>query len=416
MIENKTLYRNTIFLYLLTFSNYFFSFITVPYQTRIFGPEVYGVLGFASAFSVYFMLFIDFGFTLSATKSVAEHRENRKYLTSILSNITFVKICFAIFSLIILSVLSMFIKYLNENYLILLLYTLLAGLNSLIPDYIYRGIEDMKKIALRTVVVRAIFTLLIFIFLKNKTQIYLVPIFSIVGAITALSIAYYDLAVNFCIKVIKPSLVEMKALIIESSPYFLSRISSSICDVSNTVILGFANTPLTVIGLYSSAEKLRGVANQAYTPIADSLYPYLMRTKDYEKMFKIMLICQVAILLGAVILWRYSDYFCIFLFGKEFIEAGEILRWMLPVIFITLPSYILGFPALTPLGVARWANYSVELSVGCQIVGLIILVMMNNISVYSLIGVMTISEFVCFFCRLLIFVKYYARGEKIKIT
>ena len=76
MGENKykRLFTNTVFLYLLTFSNYLMSFITVPYQTRVLGPDIYGVLGLTASLMIYFQLVIDFGFLLSATADVSKNR------------------------------------------------------------------------------------------------------------------------------------------------------------------------------------------------------------------------------------------------------------------------------------------------------------------------------------------------------
>ena len=53
-------------LYILQFSTYFLSLVTVPYQTRVLGPVVYGYVGVALAVMAYFQLFMDFGFLLSA--------------------------------------------------------------------------------------------------------------------------------------------------------------------------------------------------------------------------------------------------------------------------------------------------------------------------------------------------------------
>ena len=41
------LLTNTAMLFVLTFSNYLFNVISIPYQTRILGPEVYGNVSFA---------------------------------------------------------------------------------------------------------------------------------------------------------------------------------------------------------------------------------------------------------------------------------------------------------------------------------------------------------------------------------
>ena len=96
------LLTNTIMLYILTFSNYFFNFITVPYQTRILGPINYGRLGFATAFMVYVQLFLDFGFLLSATEEVTNHRNDKKRISQIFTTVCCCKLilifsCFFIF-------------------------------------------------------------------------------------------------------------------------------------------------------------------------------------------------------------------------------------------------------------------------------------------------------------------------------
>ena len=65
---------NTLMLYILTFSTYFLSFVAVMVETRILGNENYGIVGVAMAIMVYFQLFIDFGFLLSATDEVSRNR------------------------------------------------------------------------------------------------------------------------------------------------------------------------------------------------------------------------------------------------------------------------------------------------------------------------------------------------------
>ena len=72
------LLKNTIYLYLLTFSSQLLNLITIPYQTRVFGPEIYGMVGFAISIMSYIQLVLDFGFILSGTESVSSHENNRE--------------------------------------------------------------------------------------------------------------------------------------------------------------------------------------------------------------------------------------------------------------------------------------------------------------------------------------------------
>ena len=91
-LKEKSLLKNTAFLYILTFSNYFFGLITLPYETRVLGPEYFGILGFAAAFYSYFYIIFDFGFILCGTKKIAENVNDRNALVKIVSGITFAKI------------------------------------------------------------------------------------------------------------------------------------------------------------------------------------------------------------------------------------------------------------------------------------------------------------------------------------
>ena len=105
-------------LYLLTFSNYFFSFISVPYQTRILGPTVYGILGFAFSMMVYFQLFLDFGFMLSGTAEITVNKEDNVVVSKICTSIFAAKLILFLLLIIILIPAFLLIPQIKENVLI----------------------------------------------------------------------------------------------------------------------------------------------------------------------------------------------------------------------------------------------------------------------------------------------------------
>lgn len=120
--KKKTLMKNTIMLYILTFSNYFFGFITVPYQTRILGPEFYGKIGFAMAFATYFQLFLDFGFLLSATEDVSKNRTEKKELGKILTAVNYSKMILITIAVIVLTTICITIPKFRNDYMLYVLY------------------------------------------------------------------------------------------------------------------------------------------------------------------------------------------------------------------------------------------------------------------------------------------------------
>ena len=100
--QDKILFSNTVFLYILTFSSQFFSFLTVPYLTRVLGPSVYGKVGIAVAYMAYVQIILDFGFILSATQRVVENRDDNNKLGQILTAVTVVKVVLSIILTVVL--------------------------------------------------------------------------------------------------------------------------------------------------------------------------------------------------------------------------------------------------------------------------------------------------------------------------
>ena len=153
-MREKRLLSNTVFLYILTFSNYFFSFITVPYQTRVLGPVFYGRLGFAAAFMMYIQLFIDFGFIMSATERVSKNREDKDKVSKIFTVITYCKLILTTISGIAVIFLCLISKRFSGDILVFFLYFISTVMLSFFPDYVYRGLENMKAITIRNVLIK----------------------------------------------------------------------------------------------------------------------------------------------------------------------------------------------------------------------------------------------------------------------
>jgi O-antigen/teichoic acid export membrane protein len=411
--KNSTLLNNTIFLYILTFSNYFFNFITIPYQTRILGPEYYGKLGFALAFATYFQLILDFGFILSATAEVSKNRNDKYKLSKIMTSVVVAKILLICVSFLILIILIMTVPILKEDYLLFILFFVFAAINSLLPDYLYRGLETMKVITYRTVIVKLFFTIMIFVLLKEKSQYYYVPILNIVGSVGALIIVYAHVFKKLKIRFIYVEFCYIWETIKNSSFYFYSRIATSIYDATNTFILGFIYPIGNVVGYFTSANNLVKTARSAFSPIADSFYPYMIKNKNFRLIGKVLGIGMPIIIGGCIFIGIFADYICVLLFGEEFRDAATILRLLLPLIVLAFPNYLLGFPTLSPLGLAKYANISTIFGAVLQICGIIILFLVELLNVYTICILTSITELFVLSIRLWAIFKWRKNNYKL---
>lgn len=399
--KKKVLLKNTAMLYILTFSNYLFGIITVPYQTRILSPEVYGIVSFAQAFAVYVQLILDFGFILSATEDVAKNKDDKEKQSQILSAVIWCKVILGLCCFAVVTVLCLFVDKFNVNALLFQLFFFSTFFNSLLPDFLYRGNEKMSAITYRTVAVKLFFTVCIFVFLKDKSQSFIIPLLTGLGAIGSCIWTYFDVYRNLGVKFVKVSPSYVFSTLKRSAGFFVSRIASTVYGAANTLILGFwfpEGSPL--LGYYTSAEKLMTTAKSAFSPIADSLYPYMVKNKNYGLVKKMMLILIPLIFAGCTVLWIFAEPFCVLFLGEEYRASAEIFRVFIPVILITLPNYILGFPVLSPLGLAKYANISVVIGAVVHAVQLLILFISGTMDAKS-VGIATcITECVILCFRL----------------
>ncbi len=391
-VGRGTLAKNTLMLLLLQISTYVLALAAVPYETRVLGPQTYGVLGAATAAMVYFQLVVDFGFLLSATEEASFHREDRGHLSRLLTQVTLCKGMLAAVSGLVLLLLCQVIGPWREKTGLYFLFFLSAVLTSMMPDYLYRGLEKMTAITIRTVVIRAFFTAAIFVFLKKPEDLFVVPLLNIIGNGAAVLFAYWDLARRFGIRMTRVTARETAGVMKRSSVFFLSRIATTAYTSLNTVLLDMITASGVATGFYTSADKLITTGKNVLTPISDSMYPYMAKNRDFKLVKKLLLTLEPVIILFCGVIFVYAEPFCKLLLGPEYGPTGPVLRAMLPVGIITLPNYILGFPTLSAMGLSKYANYSVVFGSLLHICNLVILWLTGHMNMITLALLVSVAE------------------------
>ncbi len=402
----KKLALNTMMLSVLSFSGYFLALATLPYQARILGPELFGMVSFAMAFGLYFQLLIDFGFTLSATEQIAKHRHDTHRVSKIVSMVTWNKLMLAFVSLVALAGLCVSLDPFKQDPLLYLLFALGYIFIALTPDYLYRGMENMKAIALRTVIIRAASIALIFVFLKTPSDYYAVPALLALGNAAALLYTLWD-AHRKEVRFVRVSFKEFKDTLKQSSLFFYSRIATNIYSASNTFVLGLIYGPAShAVGFFTSADKLTSAAKFSLNPLIDSLYPYMVRNRDFRLIKKVLFLFMPVIVLASAIVWFFAYDICALIFGEDFRGAGEYLRWLIPTALIAFPSMVLGYPTLSPMGLSKFANFSVMAGSVLQIVQLVILFATGMLSVVTVCIATILTEALVLGVRVAVVLKH----------
>lgn len=403
--RHGTLMKNTVMLYILTFSNFFLSFIIATYESRILDPVWFGVLGTATAIMVYFQLVMDFGYLLSGTQEVAQNRDDPQKLNQIFTSVTAGKLMLIGISAVALFVLCQFIPTWQDKMGLYFLFFLATALNALLPDYLYRGLERMGSITVRTVSIRVFFTLGILALLREPGDIWLIPVLTAVGNLVALAVTYIHLKKTLNIHLTRPSFREILGSMKRSSVFFYSRIATTVYSALNTVILDIFSASGAVVGYYNSADKLITMGKNAVSPISDSLYPHMVKNKDFKLVRKVLLILEPLIVLFCTAVFIWAEPLCALIFGAEYAPAAPVLRAMLPVGIIILPSYILGFPTLTAMGLSKHANYSTIVGSAFHLCLLGGLFLTDRLSMVTLALCVSITEAVILLYRIVVILR-----------
>lgn len=409
--EDKTLFKNTILLYIMMVSTFIFPLITFPFLTRVLGKENYGIIVFTNAVMQYFQLFIDFGFILSGTEICSKERNNKSKLELVTSSIVYSKLILSLVGFIILIVLVLLLDVFNGKELFIIISYIPLVLTSFIPDYLFRGIEQMGIITARTIFSKLLYTLIIFLFVRSSELYYFIPFASFLsnGLIVIWSWSYIKNKVG--IKLIKVNFGEVKEQLSKSSTFFTSRIATTVYSASNIFVLGLFGYNDEKIGIYGSANTLINYGKSMFSPIADSLYPYMVKNKNHKLVKRIILILTPLILIGCLLLYIFSDLFITIMCGKEYIDSVPYFRLMIPLLIVTLPSYLYGFPMLGSIGKNNKANESVIIGSIFHFICLIFLFTTKKLNFNNIIILTIITETIILFIRIYYFNKYKNRKE-----
>ena len=296
--DKKRIGKNFASLSLLQIANMLLPLVTLPYLVRVLGTEKFGLVIFAQSFAVFFNLFVEFGFNLSATREVAVHRKDEPKINAIFSGVMLIKILLVLSSFLILSLLVFLIPRLHADWEIFLLsFGIVIG-QALFPLWYFQGIEKMSVISIINVSAKLIFTVLILFLIKDEDDYLLVPVFNSIGFIVAGLFGLYWALRN--IKLVIPRIVDMRILFLDSTNLFVSNLSTSLYTYSNIIILG-ALTNNTLVGIYSSMEKLILAIKGLFTPLFQAIFPYLSGRNTAETVTFVKKLIRPLLLVGLLI-------------------------------------------------------------------------------------------------------------------
>lgn len=321
--DGKTLVANFGYLSLLQVAGYVFPLITMPYLARVIGAEGFGKIAFAAAIMVWFQTIADWGFCYTATRDVAKNRDDKEKVSEIFSNVFWARIFLMFVSFVALSICVMTIPKLRENADVIMISFLMIPGHIMFPDWFFQAMERMKYITILNIVSKTLFTIAIFLFIKERDDYILQPLFTSLGFVISGIIAMYYILVKWNIRLYFTSFKEIIKTIKSSTDVFINNLMPNFWNALSTILLGFLWGNVAN-GILDAGKKFQQTCGGLFGVVTRVFYPFLSRRIDQHRLYAKVSMSLAFVMM--LLLFVFAPIIIDIFFGEEFSESVIVLR------------------------------------------------------------------------------------------
>jgi O-antigen/teichoic acid export membrane protein len=317
-------------------------FIANIYLARTLGVENFGLFTFAQAITYYFWLGADLGTNMYGIREIARDKEHAEEIINSLFTLRLTSgaCIFIIYSLILLVFFSEMASTTKLTFISCGLYIFTF---SFFMDWVFKGLEQFRLIALGTFVSSTIYLVGIFLLVKGEGDI--IPaalVWSSSFFFGGLSL-FYMFHNRLQIKFIPSFNKKVWFMHLKKSVHFtIAGGLSALYNYLPILLTGILFSKYYV-GLFSAPFKIISSLSAPGFFIASAFYPVVSdlyvndRTAFFKAGNKLLLVMLTIGVPAAIVGFYFSKEIIIFLFGGQYLDSiivFKVLIWLLPLQFI----------------------------------------------------------------------------------
>ena len=334
--------KNTFFNFLLTFSSILFPLVSMPYISRVLNIQDIGMVNKGTAFCSFFCNIFSFGLAGYGARQVARVRDNEKLLNETFSTVFVAHILATILGLVFYYFYILIFLQDDVTCKIYFIFSFLFAVQPFSIDWLYAGLEEFKYISLRSILVKLLMLLSLFIFVKNKTDFYIYAVLYVCAQ--GLNAGFNMVNARKFVRLSFKSLPVLN--LIWKAKFFYFQPLVAVCYQSlNQLILG-ANTE--ELALFVRASTLSSIIGTCIGPIVNAVKPRIdnginMNGDNYKKFI------DASFDLISLIIWPLGFGLASLSENIMFLFGGE--------------SFYVGYPVLMIMGIGNiFIQYNVYFS------------------------------------------------------
>ncbi|MCM3693179.1 flippase [Neobacillus niacini] len=388
-------------------------FITTPYVSRILKAEGIGIDAYVTSIVQLFLVFIILSIPLYGSRQIATKQTQEASSKEFWSIFTFQ----ALVSLVNIFIYFIFVSNVNEykDLFLINIFTILAS--SLDISWYFIGKEQMKKIAIRNMIVKIAGIILIFVLVKDFDDL---PLYQLINGGT-LFIGQLIMWVPLLkeVKIVKYTFKELKAHVQPILVLFLPQLLIQVYVLVNRIVLGNVSGEVEV-GFYNQANKVIRIALGVISALGTVLLPRMASefakgnhneiNKYINYALQFVLLITLPMTFGMMAI---APNFVEWFLGRDFLEVSSILMIMSPVIFFVGLANVFGVQIL--ISTNQQNKYSISITVGAILSLLINFMLVSPFGSTGTTIALVVAEGVGAIIQMYFARKYYNFGYFLKL-
>ena len=264
-----SLRKNFVYSSILTVSTYLFPLIVYPYVSRTLGLSNIGIVNFVDNLVNYFVFLSMMGITTIGVREIASVRNNRQALSTTFMSLLSLTIITTLLAIAILWVSMYTVPTLIPFRGLLYVGLIKLVFNLFLIEWFFMGMEDFKYITNRSILVKCLYVISVFLFIKEPSdyKLYYFLCVAVVIVNSLINIVYSRKFVNYTF-----SLVNMKPYCKAFLIMGVYILFTNVYTYLNPVWLGFV-TNTDEVGYFTTATKLHHIIMAVLLAFTNILYP-----------------------------------------------------------------------------------------------------------------------------------------------
>lgn len=264
-----SLQKNFIYSSILTVSKYLFPLIVYPYVSRTLGLSNIGIVNFIDNLVNYFVIISMMGISTVGVREIAAVRSNKQQLSKTFVSLLALTGITTVIAIIVLWITMYTVPSLIPYQDLLYVGIIKLTFNLFLTEWFFMGIEDFKYITNRSLFVKCLYVISVFLFVKSASDY---KLYYVISTATFLVNALFNL-------VYIRKFVNWSFRSIDMRPFYRAFfimgvyvLLTNVYTMLNPVWLGFV-TNTDEVGYFTTATKLHNIIMAVLLSFTNILFP-----------------------------------------------------------------------------------------------------------------------------------------------